>query len=68
MPPDLYVFPRLSPKIHLNQLSNSGLSAKLPSLTDHAVLAGTTGREFRLMFRVVGDDAMVLESKYASPS
>jgi len=50
-------------KIHLNQLSDLGLRAKLPAISNRAVRAGTTGREFRLVFRVVGDDPIFFESK-----
>jgi hypothetical protein len=50
-------------KIHLNQLSDLGWRAKLPTIFNGAVRAGTKGREFRLLFRVVGDDAIVSESK-----
>src|SRR5258708_11483039 len=39
-------FPRQSPKIHLNQLSNLGSRTKLSAISNRAVRAGTMGREF----------------------
>jgi hypothetical protein len=55
-------------KIHLNQLSDLGLRAKLSVICNRAVWAGTMGREFDFYFVSWGTMRLFLKARHASPS